>query len=207
MTSNNPAKDVKKFKENNVNMRILSNDEFQKLYNCSTDSLKAFLLIAVNTGMRPNEIFKLKWKHVDLKQRYINITDSKNGDSRIIPINDVLYDCLNGLKKANEHVLTHIDGNPVKSNKVAFSSALSKSGIEHCRVYDLRHTFASNLVMSGVDIVTVKELMGHKDINMTMRYSHPTPEHKKHAVNRLNFNNFDSTEIQSEAVEKLVIHK
>jgi len=57
--------------------------------------------------------------------------------------------------------------------------------------------------MAGVDIVTVKELLGHKDITMTMRYSHPTPEHKKQAVNRLNFNNLDSREINLEAVEKL----
>ena len=55
----------------------------------------------------------------------------------------------------------------------------------------------------AVDIVTVKELMGHKDINMTMRYSHPTPEHKKQAVNRLNFNNLNCREIQLKSVEKL----
>jgi len=79
--------------------------------------------------------------------------------------------------------------------KVLFIQHLKKSGIDHCRIYDLRHTFASNLVMAGVDIITLKELMGHKDINMTMRYSHPTPEHKKQAVNRLNFNNLDSREI------------
>jgi len=57
--------------------------------------------------------------------------------------------------------------------------------------------------MAGVDIVTVKELLGHKDITMTMRYSHPTPEHKKQAVNRLNFNNLERKVIQIEAVEKL----
>ena len=198
LTSNNPAKDVKKFKENNINLRILSKEEFQNLYDCSTDSLKAFLLIAVNTGMRPGEIFNLKRKDVDLKQKYINVTDSKNGESRIIPINDDLYACLNGLDRVNEYVLTHDDGKPVKSNKGAFSSALKKSGIDHCRVYDLRHTFASNLVMAGVDIVTVKELMGHKDITMTMRYSHPTPEHKKQAVERLNFNNLINTEVHLE---------
>jgi integrase len=192
LTSNNPAKDVKLFKENNVNLRILSNEEFQKLYDESSESLKSFLLIMVNTGMRPNEIFKLKWNDVDMKQKYINITDSKNGDPRIIPINDVLYLCLSSLDKANEYVLTHSDGRQVKSNKGAFCSALKKSGIDHCRIYDLRHTFASNLVMAGVDIVTVKELLGHKDITMTMRYSHPTPEHKKQAVNKLNISGMDT---------------
>ena len=106
-----------------------------------------------------------------------------------------MYASLSGLDKANEYVLTHSDGRQVKSNKGAFSSALKKSGIDHCRIYDLRHTFTSNLVMAGVDIVIVKELMGHKDISMTMRYSHPTPEHKKQAIERLNFNNLISTEV------------
>ncbi|MGH7800984.1 MAG: tyrosine-type recombinase/integrase, partial [Thermodesulfobacteriota bacterium] len=56
----------------------------------------------------------------------------------------------------------------------------------------LRHTFATRLVMAGVDIVTVQELMGHKDITMTKRYSHPTPEHKKQAVERLNMGVMDT---------------
>jgi site-specific recombinase XerD len=64
-------------------------------------------------------------------------------------------------------------------------SAVKNSGIKVCRFHDLRHTFASGLVMRGVDISTVKELLGHKDIRMTMRYSHPTPEHKKEAVEKL----------------------
>jgi site-specific recombinase XerD len=77
------------------------------------------------------------------------------------------------------------------------------SGIKHYRFYDLRHTFASNLVMNGVDLVTVSQLMGHKDLSMTKRYSHPTPEHKKQAINSLNFASIDSQEIKFEFVEKL----
>lgn len=187
LISANPAKDIKSFRENNVNLRILSPEEFQKLYDNSSDIFKSFLTIAINTGLRPGEILNLRWKDIDLKQNYINVTDSKNGESRKIPINKALHKCLsNYLNKDNVCVMTHKDGSPVKSNKGAFYSALKKSGIDHYRIYDLRHTFASNLVMAGVDIVTVKELMGHKDISMTMRYSHPTPEHKKQAVERLN---------------------
>ena len=203
MLSTNPAKDIKLFRVNNVNLRILSDEEFQKLYDNSSDTFKSFLTIAINTGLRPGEILNLRWKDIDLEQNYINVTDSKNGESRKIPINKALHKCLSNLNKENESVLTHKDGSPVKSNKGAFYSALKKSGIDHCRVYDLRHTFASKLVMAGVDIVTVKELMGHKDISMTMRYSHPTPEHKKQAVESLNLNNLDSREIQLESVEKL----
>ena len=66
------------------------------------------------------------------------------------------------------------------------------SGVAHCRFHDLRHTFASNLVMNGVDIVTVAELMGHKDLSMTKRYSHPSPQHKKNAINKLKLETMDT---------------
>ncbi len=96
-------------------------------------------------------------------------------------------------KSTGDYLFSYGDSSePVKSIKTGFWAALRRSGIDHCRFHDLRHTFASRLVMSGVDIVTVKELMGHKDIKMTMRYSHPTPEHKKQAVERLNFETMDT---------------
>ena len=71
-------------------------------------------------------------------------------------------------------------------------TALRRSGIDKCRFHDLRHSFASRLVMARVDISTVQGLMGHKDINMTKRYSHPTPQHKKQAVERLNLDVMDT---------------
>jgi len=85
-----------------------------------------------------------------------------------------------------------------KSNRKQWQKALKLSGIEHCGFHDLRHTFATNLVMAGIDLVTVSQLMGHKDLTMTKRYSHPTPEHKKRAIESLNFNNLDSKVIQLE---------
>ncbi len=105
----------------------------------------------VNTGMRPNEIFKLKWNDVDMKQKYINITDSKNGDPRIIPINVVLYLCLSSLDKANEYVLTHSDGRQVKSNTGAFCSALKKSGIIKAKNAELVSDFLI-VLLEGKDI-------------------------------------------------------
>ena len=74
---------------------------------------------------------------------------------------------------------------PYKDLKRGFKRALLRSGIDHCRFHDLRHTFASQLVMAGIDITTVKELMGHKSLKMTMRYSHLAPEHKQKAVDKL----------------------
>jgi integrase len=194
LTSNNPAKDVKLFRENNVNLRILSNGEFLKLYESSSELLKSFLMIAINTGMRPIEILNLKWEDVNFNQGYVLISSSKNNESRNIPMNDSLKKTLERLNRESnkEYIFSHKDGEPIKSVKKGFWSALRRSGINHCRIYDLRHTFASNLVMEGVDIVTVQELLGHKDITMTKRYSHPTPQHKKQAVSKLTVGNMDT---------------
>ena len=76
-------------------------------------------------------------------------------------------------------------GNPRQDVRQSFSTALRKSGINNFHFHDLRHTFASQLVMSGVDLNTVRELLGHKDITMTLRYSHLAPRHKQHAVDIL----------------------
>ena len=74
---------------------------------------------------------------------------------------------------------------PYDDVKKSFKTALKKSGIEDFTFHDLRHTFASHLVMNGVDLMTIKELLGHKDIKMTMRYAHLSPDHKRLAVQKL----------------------
>jgi integrase len=86
----------------------------------------------------------------------------------------------------------HRDGKPYGAVKTAFNNALRRSGIRYCRFHDLRHTFATKLVLSGVSLPVVKELLGHASIETTMRYAHPTPESKKQAVNMLDWRKVDS---------------
>jgi len=88
----------------------------------------------------------------------------------------------NGKEVSKSEYVFSENGNPYGDVKTGWWSALKKAKIEGFRFHDLRHTFGSRLGMAGVDIRTVQELMGHKDIKMTMRYSHPTPEHEKNAV-------------------------
>jgi integrase len=76
-------------------------------------------------------------------------------------------------------------GTPYRSFRSAFELAVRKAGLENFTFHDLRHTFASRLVMAGVDLPTVKELMGHKDITMTLRYTHLSSDHKQRAVRAL----------------------
>ena len=85
----------------------------------------------------------------------------------------------------DELIFSTGNGRPFKDFRKSFFTALEKSGIKGFRFHDLRHTFASHLVMSGIDLNTVRELLGHKSIKMTLRYAHLSPHHKKAAVSVL----------------------
>ena len=107
----------------------------------------------------------------------------KNGEVRKIPMNQRLTETLLSAKSISkgEYVFSK-NGKPYLNVKTGWWTALKKAGIEGLRFHDLRHTFGTRLGMAGVGIKTIAELMGHKDLKMTMRYSHPTPEHKRKAV-------------------------
>lgn len=103
-------------------------------------------------------------------------------------MNDVLHATLEEVRinsKAMGHVFLNRNGNPYRSFRTAFERAIRISEISNCVFHSLRHTFASRLVMAGVDLPTVKELMGHKNISMTLRYSHLSSDHKRNAVEKL----------------------
>jgi len=183
----NPAKAVRRLKEPPGRLRYLSLDEIQALLKACSDHIRPIVVTALNTGMRRSELFNLRWSDIDFKNRKITVVNSKNNESRIIPINQTLHEELSNLyqRAQGEYVFTRKDGRPLKDVKKGFSSALKKAGIKNFRFHDLRHTFASHLVMQGVDLRTVQQIMGHKDIKMTMRYSHLSPDYVQKAVEKL----------------------
>jgi len=187
---------VKNYKESNQRLRFLSVEEAQGLVSVCDEHLKPIVVTALHTGCRRGEILKLTWEQVDLNHGFITLTDTKNGDGRELPIDGTLRETLNKLprrfvetdgKKELVHYLFHDPDTlkPYASVKRSFGTALKQAGITGFRFHDLRHTFASQLIMSGVDLTTVKELLGHKDIKMTLRYAHLAPAHKTKAVNIL----------------------
>jgi integrase len=187
----NPVREVKFMKEPKGKERILSDEEEARLLETVRTSpkekhLEPIIITALNTGMRKGEILNLKWLNVDFKKGYIQVEGTKNGENRKIPMNKKLTDTLEGGKKVSkgEYVFSE-NGKPYRDVKTGWWTALKKAGIEGFRFHDLRHTFGSRLGMKGRDIRTIQILMGHKDITMTMRYSHPTPEHMRKAVETL----------------------
>lgn len=127
---------------------------------------------------------------MDFKRRMITVQAAyaKNGESRSIPMNDVLHAILEEVRINSVEtgpVFLNRNGTPYRSFRTAFKRAVQAAEISDCVFHSLRHTFASRLFMSGVDLPTVKELMGHKNISMTLRYSHLSSDHKRNAVGRL----------------------
>ncbi len=178
---------VKPKKEDNRRLRFLTIEECQTLIDCCADHLKPIVTVALHTGMRRGEILGLKWEQVDLKHGFILLDKTKSGERREIPIDTTLEDMFNEMPHSVEsiYVFTDRDGNPYKGIKRSFKTATEKAGIHDFRFHDLRHTFASHLIMNGVDLTSVKELLGHASLSMTMRYSHLSPSHKRRAVNTL----------------------
>ena len=166
----------------NARDRWLTIEQEENLLNAATNPkwLRNLLMAALHTGMRRGEILNLKWQDIDFKRKLIVVMKSKNKQKRSIPMSDTLYNVLGSIQ------VRDISGRvfPISGSSVrhAFDKTVSKAGIEDFRFHDLRHTFATRLVQNGVDLYKVKELLGHKTISMTMRYSHHCPESLRSSV-------------------------
>lgn len=187
----NPVKDIKHFKVEGQKERILSQEEVQKLLDASAPHLQPIILTALNTAMRRREILYLKWDDVDLDYKVITVRHTKSARERKIPMNTLLLEVFKAQRaKTKGEWVFPCPGTdkPTDGIKTAWQGALRRAGIEHCRFHDLRHTSATYMVLSGVDLATVKEILGHSDIRLTMRYTHPTQRAKKDAVETLTWN-------------------
>ncbi|MFQ5956945.1 MAG: tyrosine-type recombinase/integrase [Candidatus Brocadiales bacterium] len=183
----NKVRSVKLLKEPPGRLRYLSQEEIQTLVDACVPHLRPIVIVAVHTGMRLGEILNLKWEQVDLKHGFILLDVTKSGGRREIPINATLRATLDTLPRGPEslYLFANKDGNPYQRVKRSFVTACKRAGIRDFTFHDLRHTFASQMVMAGVDIRTVQELLGHKTLTMTVRYSHLAPSHKVRAISIL----------------------
>ncbi len=182
------------FKENNHRLRFLTEAEIEALLKACDDlktytpHLRPIVETALNTGMRRGELLGLKWEQI--RNGFIYLTETKGGKARQIPINERLAEVLRGVRRGNQlksvYVFCDTKGRRFYEVKRSFASACRRAGIEGFRFHDLRHTFASQLVMRGASLKAVQELLGHADLTMTMRYAHHSPEHLKDSVNLLN---------------------
>jgi len=154
------------------------------------DHMQPMILLSINTGLRRGELFSLKWENVHLDQAILTIEGSyaKSGKTRHIPLNTEALHVLKSWRTQTENtdlVFPSKGGKRFDTIKKAWKSISDSAEIKNFRWHDLRHHFASRLVMAGVDLNTVRELLGHSDMTMTLRYAHLAPEHKANAVEKL----------------------
>lgn len=153
------------------------------------DYLQPMILISLNTGMRRGELFSLEWNNIDFTRKFLTITASsaKGKKTLHIPLNDEAFTVLQKWQQQTSGIGLVFSNNGKKFDNVdkAWHTLLKAAQIENFRWHDMRHHFASRLVMAGVDLNTVRELLGHSDIKMTLRYAHLGPEHKAQAVAKL----------------------
>lgn len=152
-----------------------------------TDHLKPMVLVSLNTGMRRGELFDLDWSSVNFETKTITIAGdlTKTLDTRHIPMNKETLSTLTAWKEQSDgrgYVFPGQNGGRFEDAKSAWVKLLERAKIEAFRWHDMRHDFASRLVMAGVPLNTVRDLLGHSDIKMTLRYAHLAPGTKAAAV-------------------------
>ncbi len=180
-------------------VRSIEPVDVQRLIDCASQLKRAphlpdFIRLAHYTGCRRDEMLRLEWSRVDLKNNLIHLAgvNTKNGKRRSVPLNqEARQALLNRARFRSEHcpkspwVFCAKDGERIASVKRSFTTACKMAGIENYRIHDQRHTCASWLVSSGQPLTVVRDLLGHSSVKMTERYAHLSPDNVRVAVNVL----------------------
>ncbi len=203
----NPARLVRMQKENNQRVRYLNqhapsptnvgylqmcNDEESRLVAVIQSNYSFHLPefeIALHTGMRRSEQYSTEWSSVNFERKVLTIPRSKHGETRHIPLNSVVLAAFKSLLPnmgTSNLVFLNQDGHgSLQGNKHWFEDAVREAGVRDFTWHDLRHTFASRLVMAGEGLRMVQEVMGHRSITTTCRYAHLAPAQQLAAVEKL----------------------
>ena len=184
----NPVRLVRFLPEDNLRFETLSEEQEQRLLLVSPPYLRDMILFAINTGLRTSDIFNLEWREVDIEQRRLKKIVKKNQRPLSLPLNDTAFEIVEarrGIQHGPYVFYNPMTGDKFKDVKGAIAAAVKRAGLGKITWHMFRHTFASRLTREGVDIVTVKELLGHSNISTTMRYAHSNDEAKRRAVQRL----------------------
>jgi integrase len=191
LLTTNPATLVPIPCANNERDRILTAEEWERLYEVASPHLKPILLTAYHLGQRLGEILNLTWDRVDLHRGIITLrgVDTKTNKPRQVPMTPQVKAILASLSKVRD--LTHkfvfvFKRNPIREVKTAFKTACRNANIENLRFHDLRHCAATNLRRAGVDTTTAMQIIGHKSPLMWKRYNSVAERDLLSAASKLN---------------------
>jgi integrase len=150
------------------------------------DHLTPAVLLSMNTGLRRGEALKLRWSSVDFNRRLLTVEgrNAKNRQTRHVPLNE---EAVGVLRRWREQSGTGARVFEVTTGfRATWEKILKRARITHFRWHDLRHHFASRLVQQGVPLNTVRDLLGHSSVGMSLRYAHLAPDQRREAVAKLN---------------------
>lgn len=194
----NPAMKIKIKQKDNKRSRFLTQEEARTLLDAlaqRSPDVHDIALISLFGGLRAGEIFNLKWEHIIWHSERISIVDPKNGESRMEPMHPQVKEMLQHRYQNNHdgYIFKARNGEKITDLSDTFQRTVDKLGFndgitdqrQKVVFHTLRHTYASWLVMNGVDLYTTQKLMGHKSNQMTQRYAHLAPGYLEKAVNSL----------------------
>jgi integrase len=188
---NNPCKRIEARPENNERVRFLDDKELPALLAACKQSkwprLYAFVMLALTTGARRGELEGLRWRNVDLDNARATLERSKNGDPRVLPLLPNVVDELRPRVGAPGALVFGSKRRPdVAHNHVhSWHKALKDAGVRNFHFHDLRHSCASYLAQSGATLLEIGDVLGHRNLSVTKRYSHLAVDHKTRLVNRV----------------------
>jgi integrase len=168
-------------------------DLMPSLADCTySDRMTPLITLSLKTGLRRGEAFDLEWHHVNFDQAQITLVGdkTKSSQTRHIPLSAQALEALTEWKKQNTvddkppqgRVFPADDGGRLDNVRKSWANILKAADITGFRWHDMRHDFASQLVMKGVPLNTVRELCGHASIDTTLRYANLAPDHKTEAI-------------------------
>ena len=187
----NPVRQIALLPENNKRTRYLSKAERTRLFEACRaskwDKLYLLVLTAITTGARRGELLGLRWIDIDFDRKTAHVSSTKNGEPKVLPLTDSV---IQEMQKFNHHHNVLIFNSELKPEKTYFfykqwKKVLTEAEIDDFRFHDLRHCCASYLAQSGASLIEIADVLGHKDISVTKRYSHICIEHKVSLINRV----------------------
>jgi integrase len=187
----NPVRGVRFFREDNEQTRVVSYEEEERYLRAASTRLREVATLIVNTGMRPEEVYRLRREDVHLEEGYLQVPFGKTRAARRpIPLNRaarlLLADRLSKLGTQIWVFPSKRDASkPMEKIANTHARTVKRAKLPWFRLYDLRHTWATRAVQSGMDLPTVAKTLGHAKLNMVLRYAHPTEEHQRTAMLKL----------------------
>ncbi len=187
----NPTRHIRSLTEPRGRTRYLSEDEKSRLFKACRSSqwgkLYLLVLLAITTGARRGELLSLKWDNIDFDRKTAYVETSKNGEPKVLPLTEGVMIELDRFKAQVSELIFNseiVTDKPYCFEKL-WKNALTAAEIEDFTFHSLRHTCASYLAMNGASLLEIADVLGHRQLEMTKRYSHLCINHKSKLINRV----------------------